>query len=355
VFIQQITVKQFRSFPEKTIAFTSPIVLIEGDNGTGKTSLLEALHYTCYLRSFRTHSPREMIRFQGDAFSVHVQLQTDDDEKHTVHVGFSPKKRKIRVNNKAVASYKELLAAYQAISITEDDVMLIKGDPDGRRMFMDQGVLLSDHTHPALLRSYKKTLEQRNALLQHKHVDRTSYDIWTRQLWQHAQEIIQKRTEFIAKLERKANTLLDENFDQSMSIRLSYENKRHAILDTYESFVETHTNLFHKETEYRRTLFGPHLDDCNMLFQDKRSKQYASRGQQKLILIILKIAQMSLLYAPTLLLVDDFMTDFDEKTSKKLIDMLIQQKDQIIITSPARNELLIRHMTQYSYQTISLN
>jgi len=166
IFIEKIQLNQFRCFDNATIDLDNPIVLIEGDNGTGKTSLLEALHYTCYLRSFRTHLQKELVRGNENTFFVKVLLR-NQDLHHNVQVGFSHTKRVVRIDGKAISSYKELMDYYRIISITEDDIELIKGAPELRRDFLDSALFLIDPDFLQKIKKLRKIVENRNGLLRH--------------------------------------------------------------------------------------------------------------------------------------------------------------------------------------------
>src|SRR5688572_2091521 len=115
--VTQLHIKNFRCFSGYTLDIGAPYVHIEGVNGVGKTTILEALHYACYLRSFRTHIPKELISFgKSDFFiklSLHDQLHSMD---HTIQIGFSPTKRLVKVDQKTIESYKDLLSHYRVIS-----------------------------------------------------------------------------------------------------------------------------------------------------------------------------------------------------------------------------------------------
>ena len=141
LFLERVHIKNFRCFSDIDLAFTSPIVLIQGLNGSGKTSLLEALYYVCYLRSFRTHLPKEMLQFEHSNFFIKVIFR-DQNFTHEIQAGFSNAKRLVKIDNKAISSYKELMNYYRVIGLTEDDMFLIKGGPQERRVFIDQLLLL---------------------------------------------------------------------------------------------------------------------------------------------------------------------------------------------------------------------
>ena len=111
--LNRLTIKNFRCFTDFVVDLSAPLILIEGANGSGKTSLLEAMHYACYLRSFRTHSPRDLICFGQNTFFIKADFSDEvsggTSESQELHIGFSGKKRLVKLNQKAVGSYKELL------------------------------------------------------------------------------------------------------------------------------------------------------------------------------------------------------------------------------------------------------
>ena len=103
------------------------------------------MHYLCYLRSFRTHLPQELVQFGQDNFFIKARLENGNAaDGYDLQVGFSNKKRLVKVNNKSIASYKELLDYYRIVTITEDDLGLIKDGPEERRLFIDQAIMLAD-------------------------------------------------------------------------------------------------------------------------------------------------------------------------------------------------------------------
>lgn len=338
----KLELKNFRCFKQYSIDVTQRIVFIEGGNGVGKTSLLEALHYLCYMRSFRAHSPKDLVQFGCETFFIKALFAAKNTlEECEIQVGFSGKKKLVKINQKAIDSYKELLEHYRIITVQEHDLDLIGGGPDQRRAFVDHTLMLEDADFLILSRQIKNIVEQRSALLarpgSHNYDE---YLLWTEQLWQKTCEVQKHRREMLHKIEARVQELVCL-LATDTNISLVYQSKKDSKR-TFQEFLAAYPDLHEQERRMGYTLFGAHLDDMGILLQDRKSKLFASRGQQKLIVLLLKMAQLSVLSlrgVSPLFLLDDFMTDFDEKIAKKLIEMLLGLDNQLIFTAPARGFL----------------
>ncbi len=328
-------------------------------NGTGKTSILEAIHYACYLRSFRTHSPQELTYFDQNSFFVKLNLADHELQSHEIKIGFAGKKRVVKVNQKNIVSYKELMDYYRVVTLTEDDLDLIKEGPETRRMFLDQLIMLYDPDFATLIKKLRYTVDSRNALFRHSN-SAEYYEFWSRELWQISNLVREKRKVALADIEAKVAELVNTHFPESSSIILSYQEKKGAGEETFEEFWQQNQSILHsQELQQGRTLFGAHLDDFTIQFKQQRSRAFASRGQQKLIILLLKIAQIKDLIqkkmAQPILLLDDFMTDFDETRSNQLIEILKSLNCQLIFTCPVNNSSLLQKLESLDFQRVVIS
>jgi DNA replication and repair protein RecF len=350
VQLQSVTIKNFRCFDRLVLTFEQPIVLIEGANGSGKTSLLEAIHYACYLRSFRTRTPGDLV--QAGAPSFFVKAVLSGSESHEVHVGFADKKRLVKLNQKAITTYKELFDVYRVVTITEDDLNLVRGGPEDRRAFIDQVCLMQNPEYALLLRSLKQILNSRNAILKRHSFNKEMYDLWSAELFKISAQIGQIRCAVLAQLEQELQELILISFQNRYAIAVRYQ----ASIDyqlSAERVAAAVSLRMADEMRQGRSLFGAHLDDLIITFQGRKARLYASRGQQKLIVLLLKMAHIRLLY-PSIVLLDDFMTDFDHLHMQELVQALISLKSQLIFTIPLTNSSLEQILQPFGLQRIGL-
>ncbi len=353
--LSKLTIKNFRCFDQININFNSSLILIEGNNGSGKTSILEALHFLGYLKSFRTHIAKELINILSDNFFIKAVFTDNENNENNLQVGFSGKKRLVKINEKSIQSYKELMHFYRVITLTEDDLALIKEGPDLRRSFIDQHILLCDSTYLIILKKYRQILENRNALLNNGYCSDEEYALWTKQLLEQSLIIQDIRQKYLLDLNKAINSLFSTYFNDTFKIKFIYEIRESK---SYDFLMKNH--LKDNELRQRRSLFGAHLDDFSIIFSDKKSRIFASRGQQKLIVLLIKIAQIKQILEKELngsliFILDDFMTDFDIDKINKIMPMLFDLNIQLIFTTPLEENPLKSLILGKNAQILNLN
>lgn len=359
LLIKRLVCKNFRCFPSLDLTFNSRLSVCEDANGTGKTSFLEALYYAGYLRSFRTHLPREMVQFGSDNFFVKVELEQGDNDangvQHEIQVGFSHGKRLARVNKQQVICHKDIIAHYRVVSITEDDLSLVKGAPEVRRDFLDLALAMQDQEYRLLIKSLKQTVANRNALLAHGRPHNDMYLILSRKLAEVSDLIKAARASLLDRYAMSMNATLSDYLSR-YTIGLSYVHKKQLANGCFDT-IENCKELFEAEAKVGRSLWGAHLDDFLIVFNDNRSKSYASRGQQKLIVTLMKMAHVEHLveqYGSVVILLDDFVTDLDDKIACYLVDRLLCMDSQLIFTAPTNQGTLVRYLKEQGAEQFNL-
>lgn len=356
--ILSLDLKNFRCFNRLQLNLSSNIVLITGSNGSGKTSVLEALHYACYFKSFKSSFGADLIKLDNAqlGFSVDVDILNDLSlNSDLLNVTFQGSGKKIvKLNQKNLSSYNELADSYKVITITEDDMDLIKGYPENRRVFLDHLLLLMDPLYGKTLKTYRKILKNRNSLFA-RPIDIDSYMLWTKQLYDLSQEIIFRRISLLSLLDTHIKNLIEAiKGSDNLDISLDYVySKPYSMKDLdFASFMELNSNIMGYEIHAGRSLFGAHLDDFIIRFNNKSSRSYSSRGQQKLVLFLLKISCLKIIKTKAIFLIDDFMTDFDNNKLSFLIDLMVTFSSQVIITCPIISSSLESKLSSLNAQII---
>lgn len=341
MFLRELELQNFRCFSQKKLSFQEPITFVTGDNGVGKTSILEAIHYLCYFKSFRSHIVQDVVHSGSESFFLKGNFDRIYDLQelnHSLQVGYFQKKKSIKLDQKPITSYKQILPHFQVITLTEDDIDLIKGYPAVRRAFIDQAVLFLKHEAFDTYNAFRQVVAHRNALLaSHKRVDTMELEVWNHELWKHSVKIQQYRLQTLELIEKSVNQLLDQYFDGVYEVSLKYESKNINIIDPYEVFLQKVIGMLDQERILKRSLFGAHLDDVIIQIRGKRARIYASRGQQKLISLLCKVSWATLAGGEIdypIMLIDDFISDFDKIRLSQLVEFFLQCKNQIILTAP---------------------
>lgn len=367
MFITKVKLNNFRCFQNKEFDFEKKLVIIQGDNGSGKTSLLEAIHYACYLRSFRTRLNKEIVSFDFEHFFLQINFDEDAGIQNQIQVGHSNKDGKlVKFNQKQIQSYKDIILHYRIISVTEDDLQLVQGAPEFRRSFLNQSLFLLDPNFLSDFRQYKQILDQRNNLIAKNFKKELTQGLkdelfsWTKQLWEKSQKIQKDRIQFLLEMEQQINELLKTYFAnfQVNSISLKYICKNMNKSQSFDKFLkEYEKNIQQKELRWGRSLFGAHLDDFSITFSKIQARVFASRGQQKLILCLLKIVQLQKLQGQGesgCLLLDDFLTDFDFDRLNAILFLLKNLNCQVFITCPLKSFVISKISNLSDFQVFEL-
>ena len=356
MFLSKIQLRNFRCFIEKDICFSAPITVITGNNGIGKTSIIEAINYLCYFKSFRSHVITDFITHGNDSFFLKgcFVLPQESEIEHVIQVGYSHKKKLIKLDQKNVSSYKETLPYFKVITIMEDDIGIIKDAPSARRAFIDQAVLFSSPDHIDQYKDFKRILHNRNSLLYAAHgqvekLDKVEFEIWSEQLLTSSILIQELRKKEMLSIEAMINGFLHDYFEEVYEVKIAYENK--IPKSGYKSVLT-------QELLLRRSIFGAHLDDLVFHIKDKKARVFASRGQQKLVALLCKLSLTQLNSKEgvlPLVLIDDFISDFDKVRLNKLIDLLFSCKSQLILTTPLCDQELELLVEKAGAHVIRLN
>lgn len=329
----------FRNLQNSRIDLGTREVYFVGENGQGKSNLLESLYYAAYGISFRTHTDSQIIRNGEKNFSVTALYDKSETDTQQVRIIFENNKKRIEKNGKKINDRKELINTIPCILFCHDDMRFATGDPEDRRFFIDQSLTLYDSTYIDDLRNYKKILKSRNTILkEHKYDLLPVYD---QQLVNYGLIIQSKRKKAIFLFNQIFGKLF-EDITGISDLRISYEPGWKEVQDgvtlRQPNFDEVMGHLLARreaDMSMETTMSGPHRDKINFIRDGKLFVQTASTGQCRLISLILRVAQ-AVYYKRTtgmkpVLLMDDVLLELDPSKRTKLT-ALLPEYDQLVCT-----------------------
>ncbi len=357
--LSNLSLYNFKNFEEEQFNFDSKINCLIGDNGVGKTNVLDAIYFLAFGKSFLNNNIRQIIHFGKEAFSVKGEF-TINKKPETILISYQNDKKKIiKRNNKVYNRLSDHIGLIPLVMISPYDRDLISEHGEIRRKFVDKIISQSDSNYLSALIAYQKNLAQRNSLLKyfasnHK-FDKETLEIYNEQLHQYGSFIHKKRKEFI----QSFSVFLTEKYQILSEGKEQVDISYFSELDIKPLSDLLHENI-QKDRILQHTSKGIHRDDFLFEINEKPIRKFGSQGQQKTFLISLRLAEFEFLKKQSgklpILLFDDIFDKLDENRVKQIIN-LVNDKNfgQIFIsdTHKERTNQLIKEIHQ-SYQIFEL-
>jgi len=335
--VTRLRVRNFRSYESADVAFGAGVTVVSGRNGAGKTNLLEALYFACTGRSCRTANDREAVRFGAGVMRLELEAE-DDRGAHEVTVGFQPGEAKhLRVDGAPVERLTDTGARPLVSVFLPDRLELVLGAPALRRGHIDQVLAALWPARVGTRRAYASALAQRNALLvaiRSRRAGRGSLPAWDAELARHGVELMRDRGELVERL-RPAFAELAAGLGLEDEPDLAYRPRSRA--ETADALAAELAERVDGDVERGFTGHGPHRDDLAFRRAGRDLRAYGSRGQQRLGLLALLLAERQVLAedhaAPPLLLLDDVMSELDGSRRERLMTLLGGNGQSVITTT----------------------
>ena len=319
-----LRLRDFRGYGQVMLSPPEGVTVLVGENGAGKTNLLEAVHLCCLGRSHRTSADKEMIRRGQETAAVQLTVERRDG-RHEVGVRLfeNARRRKVvYVNGKTVSRLGELMGHATCVIFSPEDLALVKEGPQVRRRFLDMLLSEEQKAYFYALQTYMTALKQRNALL--KQGDLRSLSAWDEQLAAAAAPVVRLRRAACEQLHQRSAThyrYIGGREEESFSLRY-----RGALAESEQVENDMLAGLrASREEDIRRqtTCFGPHRDDLDLTLMGEPIRAFGSQGQMRTAALAMKLAAFDLLEAhqgePPLLLLDDVLSELDPDRRRRLI------------------------------------
>lgn len=340
MWLKYLSVVNFKNYSEGELKFSPQVNAFTGDNGAGKTNLLDAIHYLCLCKSYFNPIDTQQIKQDTDFFMVQGAFENEVNEDKISCTLKKNQKKVFRRNKKDYQRLADHIGLFPLVMISPYDISIIIDGSEERRKFVDNAISQTDNQYLDELIAYNKCLANRNALLK-QIADKGRYDpqlleIYDGQLILLGIKIFEKRRAFMEIFTPVFKSHYQYLSDDAEQVDLIYDS---PLLQ--ESFAELLKKSLERDRIMERTTTGIHKDDLLFSIHGMPMKKFGSQGQQKSFLIALKLSQYTYLlqqkgFKP-LLLLDDIFDKLDEKRTYKLMKMVSEDGfGQIFITDTSR-------------------
>jgi len=325
MLLENLSLLFFKNYEEAALSFSEHINCFIGDNGSGKTNLLDAIHYLSLTKSAFPGTDTQSIQ-QGQDFFMLKGRFAIAGQKHTVQVSLKQGQKKTVSHNKAVyEKISDHIGRFPVVLISPYDTDLIREGSEERRKYFDS--LISQFHHPYLeqLIQYNYVLRQRNSLLkqfaERNYLDRDYLHILNEQLVPYGEQLARERQAFLKTFVPVFQKHYRHISDSNETVTLTYKSQLEG-----DDFAHKLLQAERKDLALQRTTVGPHKDDFVFLMDGNPVKNFGSQGQQKSYVIALKLAHFEVMdqqqHHKPLLLLDDIFDRLDEKRITKLMQMV---------------------------------
>lgn len=339
--IESIFLLNFRNYSEQYIELDPGINIFYGENAQGKTNVIEAVYLLTMGKSHRTNKYNEMVKWDKNDSRICIKFNKDDFDYNIDFILKRNQKKQIKVNGVRLDKLSDILGKLNTVIFSPDHMKIIKEGPSERRRFIDSILSQTKPKYYYNFTQYLKVLAQRNMLLCNEKNDgiiEKTLDIWDHQLIEYGCKIIKDRQIFVESIDTKAWRINKELSGGREDFHLKYMPSigygKHEISDIKNAFEKRLMEARASDIRRKLTHYGPHRDELNLFINDKEVRNYGSQGQQRSVLLSLKLSEMEYIKDETgstpVLLLDDVFSELDKLRQGFLISFI--KNVQVIIT-----------------------
>ena len=354
MIVNQLLLLNFKNHAEQKFDFSPQINCFVGNNGVGKTNILDALHYLSVGKSFLGNKDAQNVKNEEDFYVIDAEIKNEDREDILKVIYSKDSKKVIKKNDKSYERMADHVGYLPSVIISPYDSNLISDAGESRRKFLDSMISQTDSEYLFNLIHYQKAVQQRNALLKYFFKNRTfdldSLEIYNHPISEYGTQISEKRKAFVEQLNPIVQYFYEIISGGKEVVNVGYES--HLLEANYEQLLKENIE---KDRQVTYTSKGIHKDDLLFEMNGHLIKKMGSQGQQKSFLIALKLAQINRIKELTgkspILLLDDIFDKLDDKRVSQLIELVNKEKfGQMFITDThkERTESVVKRITEES-------
>ncbi len=357
MYIKELNLINFRNYKEAKIPFQERINIILGNNGQGKTNLLEGIYLLSMGKSFRTNKDAEMIKFDSEYFRV-KGFFSKDEKKLSVEMYLSKTEKIFKIDGVEKRKNADLLENVYTVIFSPEDLKTVKEDPDKRRRFLDRQLFQLKPLYYKDLAKYKKILKNRNSTLKEEIIDEGLLDVWDEYLIDTGAKIIMERKELLTNLGKISSEINSNITNGKEKLEIEYEPDIEIKENIDEQKIEIKKEFLknrNKDIERKTTTSGPHKDDMKITIDGIDTRKFGSQGQQRTAALALKLAELRIIKEETgenaILLLDDVLSELDGERQNYLINSF--KDNQIFISAAEISENVLTKLHNSKIYNVS--
>lgn len=337
--IKELQLKNYRNYESCAFEPCDGVTVLLGNNGQGKTNVLEAVYLTCTGRSHRTRQDRELIRWGADLADVRIETQRRDGSHEVQILLPATGKRRIKVAQQEVSRSGELLGHVTGVLFSPEDLRTVKDGPAERRRFVDMALSQLRPAYYYAMQRYNRALKQRNELLRAAAVNPSllaTLDSWDEQLALAGAELMRHRREYVDRLSQVAGQTHQDIAGGREHLRIVYRPSVDG--ETAQACMEALFGVRESDARRMTTSVGPHRDDVAVLVEERDVRAFGSQGQQRTAALSMRLAELNVMRDELgewpVLMLDDVMSELDPSRRRRLLEHLKGIQTLVTCTDP---------------------
>lgn len=346
MYLKTLHLRHFRNYQDQQVDFIAPKTILVGNNAQGKSNLLEAVELLATLRSHRMARDRDLVRETEAVGQITAIVERQAGIVDLALTLRRQGRRSVALNSEYLRRHLDFLGVLNAVQFSSLDLELVRGGPEQRRHWIDTLLIQLEPIYAYILQQYNQVLRQRNALLKRRietHDPRQELEelaVWDAQLAAVGSRVIRRRSRAIERLAPIATAWHSSISDSTEILQVKYAPNvpftQDRPEDVQQAFLEKIEQRAIAEQHQGTTLVGPHRDEIELTINQTPARQYGSQGQQRTLVLALKLAELKLIEEvigePPLLLLDDVLAELDLNRQNQLLEA-IQDRFQTLITT----------------------
>ncbi|WP_373526025.1 DNA replication/repair protein RecF [Nostoc sp.] len=353
MYLKTLNLRQFRNYQDQKVDFTAAKTILVGNNAQGKSNLLEAVELLATLRSHRMTRDRDLVQ-EGEAIAqINATLERQTGISDLTLTLRRNGRRSVALNGESIRRQMDFLGVLNAVQFSSLDLELVRGGPEGRRNWLDTLLIQLEPVYAHILQQYNHVLRQRNAFLKKTQnglnpsysltelsTQHSELAVWDAQLATTGTRVIRRRDRAIQRLAPIATAWHGSISGSTEILQIKYvpnipleDNHPEEVQQAFLTKIQQRAVA---EMHQGTTLVGPHRDEIELTINQTPARQYGSQGQQRTLVLALKLAELQLIEEvvkePPLLLLDDVLAELDLSRQNQLLDA-IQDRFQTLITT----------------------